>query len=727
MVVTANFKKYRIVYMEQGEQKVEKGFFDSPLQAAAFIFISVCLLWLYCLPPGLAPYRDAGEMACDAYTMGIAHQPGYPLYILSAKLAALILPGNFAYKLNLFSALGGLAALLVLYFPLAARFGVLPSLAAVLLFSLNFTMQTISSVSEMYALNLFLVSVLLWIALSFEESWSRRRLWLGAYLLGLAMTNRMDIVLISPALLLGVWPGLRRSTFTAAAKTIFGGALFWLAGFSLYLYLLIRSGANPQFDWSHPADLYTFLGVITRRSYGSTLDLISKNYAVGELFWANIKYYGFHLVRNFNAALVFAVVGLFSEFTRNRGRFYMLAALFIVSGPVFLFMANMPPNPHARAIVEPNYLLPDLAVVLWVAAGLAFAVRRLDVPRWAVAAVAAVFVALAAWQNFPYSNRRELFAAEDWGEDVMKSAPQSASLVAKKDVQLFTIWYLHTARGLRPDLKTVAQGLSGAKWYQDSKRLWRPELKLSNLNTGGAQDWENFSSDNPKGVYATMDAEFPKTIPALPRGLVYGLYQNEKPFDMWRFYNFRWLGGEYNDFFAKDLGASYAQSITARAAWLNNNGGLSAEEAGRLKLARIMDPDLPEAALYLGFYYSAAKDWVLAAKYFHRSAGVYERLLILAAEYYTLPSLKTSLARSGAYAWVNYGVALEKTGDPQGAENAYKRALASNPEMADAHYNMAILYWTKDPRRVYEELQATLRIDPNHQQAAYYLSRMKSK
>jgi len=550
-------------------------------------------------------------------------------------------------------------------------------------------------------------------------------------------------------LLVAVWPGLKTSDFTAAAKAIFGSALFWLAGFSLYLYLLVRSGANPQFDWSHPADLDTFIGVITRRSYGSTLDLISKNYAAGELFWSNMKYYGLHLVRNFNVALLFAVAGLFSEFTWNRGRFYTVLALFIVPGPVFLFMANMPPNPHALAIVEPNYLLPDLAVVLWVAAGLALFRRdegRKNIPAssvasfpssfilhssslrpWAVAAAAAVCLGLAARQNFPYSNRRALFAAEDWGTDVMKSVPPSAVLVAKKDVQIFTLWYLHTVRGLRPDLDPVAQGLSGARWYQNSKRLWRPELKLFNLNTGGVTEWESFNNANPGGAYSTMDAELPNAIQASSRGLLQRLYLKDKPFDMWRFYNFRWLGKEYNDFFAKDLGTSYAQSIVARAAWLNNNGGLSAEEAGRLELARLIDPDLPDAALYLGFYYSRLNDWKAAGVYFRLSAGVYERLLALAVEYYSLPSLKESLAGSAAYAWLNYGVALEKTGDPQDAENAYRNALAADPGMAEAHYNMAILYWTRDPRRVYEELQATLRINPKHQQAAYYLSRMRTK
>jgi len=736
--------------MEPGEQGTKNGFFDSPFPAGALLFVSVCLVWLYCLPPGLAPYRDAGEMACDVYTLGIAHQPGYPLYILSAKLVSLLLPGNFAYKLNLFSALAGLAALLALYFPLAVRFGVLPAFASVLLFSLNFTMQTVSSVSEMYALNVFLASALLWFALSFEGSWSRRRLWLGAYLLGLAMTNRMDIVLMAPALALAVWPGLKALPFPAAVKAVSGVALFWLAGFSLYLYLPIRSGTYPLFDWSHPADLGTFLSVITRKSYGSTLDLISRNYAAGELFWPNIKYYVFHLVRNFNFALGFALAGLLSEFYQNRRRALWMTALFIVPGPVFLYMANMPPNPHALAIVEPYYLLPDIAVLFWAAAGLAYFWRdeglgmrdedRKNLPAsfssslifhpsslrpWAVLVAAAASIVLAAARNLPYSDRRTLFAAEDWAEDAMKSVPPGTSLAAKKDVQLFTLWYLQTVRGLRPDLKIVAQGLSGSPWYRSSMGLSRPELKLFNLNTGGAAEWGNFSKSNPGGFYATLDAELPSGLETVRRGLVNALYDKSGTYDLWRFYNFRWLNGEYNDFFAKDLGAAYAAGIVARAAWLNSGGGLTAEEAGRLELARIMDPDSPDAPLYLGFYYARLNDWVKAGGYFRRSADVYERLLGLAGEYYALPDVKNDLRKAGAYAWLNYGVALEKTGDTQGAENSYRRALAADPGMAEAHFNMAILYWTKDPNRVYEELKAALRIDPSHQRARYYLNRTK--
>ena len=712
--------------MDAGERSVLARLSASPFPAAALLFVSVCLLWLYCLPPGLAPYRDAGEMACDVYTLGIAHQPGYPLYILSAKLASLVLPGSFAYRLNLFSAFCGLAALLALYFPLSVRFGILPALFSVLLFSLNFTLQTVSGVSEMYSLNLLFAAALLWLALSIGEGPSRRKIWLAAYLMGLGMTNRMDIILTAPALLLAAWPGLRASTPFSAVKTVSAAAILWLAGFSLYLYLLVRSGSDPVFDWSHPADLGTFLAVITRKSYGSTLDLISRNYAPGELFWPNMKHYALHLLRNFNLALFFSAAGLAAEFRERRARFSVVAVFFAVSGPVFLYMANMPPNPHALAIVEPYYLIPDAAVIFWTAAGILFAARVFSAPR-AAAAAAAVSIALAAWQNLPCANRRTVFAAEDWGYDVLDGVPVSASLVGKKDVQLFTLWYLQTVRGERPDLNLVSQGLSGSRWYQDSQRLRRPGLRLANLNSGGREEWENFTKLNPGGVYATLDAELPAGARSSPGGLISALYGSGAALDPWNDYNFRWLGAAYGDFFAKDLGASYAAAAVARAVVLNESGGLRAGDAERLHLARLMDPAQPEAPLYLGFYYSALGDWPRAGYYFLRSAELNERLLGLAGQYRSLPEVTAGLRRSGAYAWLNYGVALEKSGDSGGAEAAYKKTLEADPGMADAHYNMAILYWNRDPRRVHEELSAALRINPGHSQAAYYLGKIQRK
>ena len=688
----------------------------------ALLALALAPLYLYCLPPVLPPYRDAGEMAGAAWTLGVAHQPGYPLYIISAKLFSLLPLGNPAWRLNLFSALAGLAGVLVFWRAAAGHFSRWAALPAALLLGLNFTLRTVSSVPEMYALNfLFAAALLLTASLP-----GRAAVFLSAFLLGLGMANRMDLLLAAPAVLILLWPALRAGGWTLFFKAVG----FALLGFSLYLFLPIRSSGLPLFDWSHPADPATFLAVITRKSYGSTLDLISLNYARGELFLPGLKYYGLHLWENFSFGLVFAAAGLWGEWRASPRRLLAFGALFFFSGPLFLYLANMPPNPHALAIVEPYYLLPDLAVAFWCAAGIyalcLVSPRSLAIPVYALAAAAALLVFQAGAYG---SNRRWLFAAEDFAADALRSVPSGGVLLAKKDVQLFSLWYLQSVKGLRPDVSVVAQGLSGAPWYRALQGRYRPGLKLHNLNGGGAGAWRAFAGDNPGGVYATMDAELPREVPSLPRGLVNELYPARGPASgpAWELYSLPRLDPRYRDFFDRDLGTSYAQALLAGAARSSAEGGLDPASLRQLRLAALLDPDLPDAPLFEGFYYSSKGDWRTAGGSFRASAEIYERLLLLGAKYYALPQLLRSLESASAYAWLNYGVAAEKTGDRGAAEEAYVLALRRNPGLADAHYNLAILYWNRDWARVRRELTETLRVNPAHQQARRYLSQLGAR
>ena len=706
--------------MEETGSGEEKKFTPEFIFAALLAFILVPL-YIYCLPPVLPPYRDSGEMACAAWTLGVAHQPGYPLYIISAKLFSLIPLGNPAWRLNLYSALAGIGGVLVFWRVAAAAFSPLAAFFAALLLGFNFTLRTVSSVPEMYALNFFFAALLLFCA---SQS-GARAVMLSAFLLGLGMANRMDLVLSAPALLLLLWPSLKEGGWTGLLKA----AGFFFLGFSLYLYLPFRSSGWPLFDWSHPADLKTFLAVITRKSYGSTLDLISLNYAPGELFLPGLKYYALHLWENFSFALALAAAGIWAEWKFNRRRLLALAALFTFAGPVFIFLANMPPNPHALAIVEPYYLLPDLAAAFWVAAGFVYLARAFPRALPGLVLAAAAVSALVFHSGAHGSARRWLFAAEDFASDAMRGAPPGSALVAKKDVQLFSLWYLQSVRGLRPDLNLVAQGLSASPWYKASKARYNPGLSLFNINAGDEAEWRKFAAANPGGVYSTMDADLPRAVPAQPYGTLNLLYPPARAPEgrPWLFYSFPRLDRDYRDFFDRDIGTSYAQSLLAGAARRSAGPGLDAAGLRDLRLASLLDANLPDAPLYEGFYFSSRGDWPAARDCFRASADTYERLLLLSLEYYSLPELKEGLASSSAYAWLNYGVALEKLGDRAAAGEAYNFALKRNPGLAEAHYNLAILYWNRDWEKVRSELAETLRLDPGHAQAAKYLDQLKAR
>jgi len=683
---------------------------------------------MYCLPPGIAPYRDAGEMACDVYSLGVAHQPGYPLYVLSARVFSLFAPGNFAWSLNLFSVVSSLAAILVFYCCLSALFSTASAAATSILLGLNFTFWTVSSVSEMYSLNTLAACLLLYLAFDIERAYSVQKTLLLAFLAGLSMTNRMDIVFVFPAVAILTVPVLKNFWRGAWILNLLKVSGFFALGFSVYLYLPVRSASNPLFDWSHPADLSTFLAVITRKSYGSTLDLISKNYRPGELFLPNLKYYTLHLLSNFNLALLAAVAGVYAEFLYCRKRFFAVAALFILSGPAFLFLANMPPNPHALAVVEPYYMLPDLALLFWAASGLFYFGKRSRLSLTLALLTALSAACWAFYLNFPRAERRELFAAGDYAADALRSVPPGGVLVGKKDVQVFSLWYEQTVEKRRPDVSVVAQGLSASAWYRNTKRLYSPGLTLFNLHSGGESEWKAFAAANRGGVYATLDAEIPGSVLAVPAGLAKAIYPSGDSDMIYPlpFYSFRFLGARYHDFFDRDIRSSYAEGLVARAAFLNNSPVRAEETLKGLELSGQLDPDNPDVPLYAGFYHSAKGDWRRAGEKFLESVEIYARLRKLSEQYHSLDSLKKGLAASSAYAWLNYGVALEKTGASFAeAEAAYRKALEANPGFAQAHYNLAVLYWDRDPERVKSELIETLKIDPSHKPALYYLNRMK--
>ncbi|PIR18592.1 MAG: hypothetical protein COV48_06685, partial [Elusimicrobia bacterium CG11_big_fil_rev_8_21_14_0_20_64_6] len=373
------------------------------------IFLGTLALYLSKLPPVLAPWRDSGEMSVAAATLGVAHPTSYPLYVLLSRLAILAPLGNPAYRLNLLSAVAGAAACALLFRVLRPKRGSAAALAASLCLAFNPGFWAVSQVSEMYSLWVLCAIALVALAerLSTDAS---ERLWPAfCYLCGVMLANRLDLILLAPGLLWlalssrpaakgedGLWLGLAlfavpavaalsgsnlpaaaliagtfllRTRGDGALRRALWGVLAGFAGLSVYLYLPVRSATGPFLDWNHPAAAANFLDSLLRTRYGGTLDLISRQYGTGELVVDNLRLWSAHLWDAFGPALAFAAAGALADLREDRGRFYGRLIAWWWAGPVFLFLANMPPNPHAAAILDPHYLLSDAVLLFWLARG----------------------------------------------------------------------------------------------------------------------------------------------------------------------------------------------------------------------------------------------------------------------------------------------------------------------------------------------------------------------
>ena len=90
--------------------------FRSALMLVYGMFTGMTAFWVYVktLAPTVS-FFDSGELISAAYSFGVAHPPGYPLYVLLGWLFGHLPLGEFAYRINLMSALFAALATLMVY------------------------------------------------------------------------------------------------------------------------------------------------------------------------------------------------------------------------------------------------------------------------------------------------------------------------------------------------------------------------------------------------------------------------------------------------------------------------------------------------------------------------------------------------------------------------------------------------------------------------------------
>jgi tetratricopeptide (TPR) repeat protein len=684
------------------------------------LFVASFALYTFTCGPYVVPYRDAGEMVTVISTLGVAHPPGYPLYALIGKIALLLPAGSVFYRANIFSALCAAGAIVVLFAVLRRLLSAPAAFASVAALALSNLFWELASVSEMYTLGVLWFGLLLWAAFVEEDA----ALW--AFLMGLALGVRMDMLLLIPLFALWFWSRGQKMDRAPLAALAFG------AGMSLFLFLLIRTRTDPMMDWGNPDTLLGVFRSATRKSYSGTLDLLSLSYHAGENFAVNLQLYAEHVFHAFGVAGgILAVGGFASSFKRQRALTLWCLAVFAITGPVFLFLANMPPNPHAIAIVEAAYLIPDVIVAL----GIGFAVQ--SALLWkrpvgqSVLAVALVSVAINAPSAFTRADKRNNFYACDYVANVLRSLPRDSVAVFHKDVQVFSLWAAQLVEGRRPDAAILSTGLSASAWFWEMHRRWNtalcPELPLT-----AAADWGNMAAAlGPRPFLMGYDVDFPANagIKIFPHGYVAKLAGSEASFDdnsarifsMFGLNRGRGVYGETPDFFSTDLigDAALAQHQTGVSALAHNLLPLA---AFYFNWAAFTDPTMPRASSDAAYIYFVGHDYAAAEAYYQRALRKAQARLALAKKYKSLPDILNACLSDVSSALTQVGASAERLGRLDEARAAYERSL-SVQENAQAHYNLAVTYWNKDWPLVISHMRRALELDPQMNDARMYLAK----
>ena len=476
----------------------------------AGVLVLALALYVSTLAPGLTWRNngaDGGELIAAASTLGVAHPPGYPTYLLLGKgFASLVPAGDVAYRFNLFSTVAAAFSVLLFFF-LVER--VLASLspgehprlirlavagASALTMATSSVLWSQATVTEVYALNaLFLTAILLlWAGrlgnplraggggadtqgsapdpeVGKEKRGGIGRLAFGGLLLGVGMGNHVTLAFLTPVL---AWLYLTSPGWNRRSSLLI--VSLFLLGLAVYAYLPIRAAADSPINWGGADTLAGFQWLITAEPYrglvfGIALEELPQRLAA----WIGL------LVEQFT--LVGVAVGLLGAgylWQRWPRLLRVTLALWV------LYTAYAVSYDTTDSYV---YLIPSFVVfTLWMAAGwLAAATAAMQRPlagfgrgRALVGGLLLLALAIPAINIAISYSRLDLSAdtvAQAYASEVFHQIEGDALLLADDDASIFTLWYQRYVQEPDSTVVVVASPLLQHQWYWDSLQRQEPQ------------------------------------------------------------------------------------------------------------------------------------------------------------------------------------------------------------------------------------------------------------
>jgi hypothetical protein len=451
---------------------------------ALVIFALALALYLRTGARGLLP-GDPGEFQMAAWTFGLAHASGYPLYLITGGLWQhfwALLGASPAAALNALSAVQGAAAVALFYLlavqgiPGSVAIRRMGSLLAAFFLATNPTFWSQGLIAEVYALQaLLLVSIfLIFQGITRSEAGKANPLWL-ALLVGLALTHHATTLLWLPGLAVGLW--LVRDRLSPRPVVWVAAAVALLGPLLLYFYVPLRAtpAASP---WYFPQLGSETLALYTHSLRGFRDFITGRTISVGYYdigrAWENIGAAA-HLWRlHFGyPGLVLAAIGVYSLAANRRYALLAITALGLLLQQIFNLF-------YAIEDILVYYIPIYVVLSLWagwggaqLAGGFAqmgassdASTKKAQEPgapaiNWDVLGVIVGLVLLyfPMRQMVTYLPRLDqsgaVQARQMWEGILAAEPPANAVLVSNDRNEIVPFYYLQKVEGARPDLTGI--------------------------------------------------------------------------------------------------------------------------------------------------------------------------------------------------------------------------------------------------------------------------------
>jgi hypothetical protein len=347
-------------------------------RAALGVSLGALVLYLLTLSPSTAMW-DTSEYIAAAYTLGLPHPPGNPLFVILGRVFSILpIASSVAIRINILAAICSAVSagmwflvterVLVGWFPVRWQ-RVLGGVVGATLGATAFTVWNQSVVNEkVYTVSLVGIAVISWLMIRWSDEPDGRKadriLVLVAYLCGLGYANHMAGMLAAPAVGIAV---LVRRPRTIYRWRLLLACLGTIAlGLTPFATQPIRAAYFPAINEGEPTACRTKLEFSCTFSHG-TLDAFSYNFNRGQygkpdlsdrqasfpeqvgMWWLYFKWqwirdaHGDHPFAQALLAAAFLVLGLFGgwvHFKRDRRSFWYFGSLMFTMSLLLIFYLN---------------------------------------------------------------------------------------------------------------------------------------------------------------------------------------------------------------------------------------------------------------------------------------------------------------------------------------------------------------------------------------------------
>jgi len=477
--------------------------------ALVSLFLFPFSIYLATLAPSITwrhDGADGGDLIAAAYTLGIPHPTGYPLYVLLAKLFTCLPWGDIAYRVNLMSAFFAATTVPLVYLASSTLLALTPplssppraggtegkrsdgiaalvaSMTAALAFAFSRVFWSQTVIAEVYTLNAFFVALMIYLlahcARTRTFSSDPRLFYSLAFFYGLSLGNHLSMLLLLPAgLFLVLRDEFRR--FLKPKTLATASTFFWL-GLLVYLYLPLRAAQHPPINWGDPHTGPGFTWLVSARLYRQFVFALPWEYIPGR-----VSAWPILLVQQFGWwGLFLMLIGLWFWWNEDRA-FCGFLAIFVVISSIYAIGYNT-----TDSYV---YLIPSfLVMALWLGKGVHCVLAALreflpfDYTQGRGERVRTVFLlSSCAFLLLPFfslvGNYEALDLSSDqtaseYGAEVLRALPVNAIVVANADAHTFALWYFHYAEEVRPDVAVFNATLLQFDWYRENVRRLYPHL-----------------------------------------------------------------------------------------------------------------------------------------------------------------------------------------------------------------------------------------------------------